>query len=310
MLALTFIVGTQDFLPSHASMQNAAMEQQTPATDVPEYDDEPTTADSVSSKQAPAHIDDYCARAGDTLANIAIALSRKYGIDIRWQRLHADNRDRLNADPDVLEIGDCLRITQKSASTAEAQAPAQRTEDTTANAHKKTKKRPAAKAPARFAGRFANPINPRSGRGALCTSVFGSTDIASHANGHIGLDIDTAPGQLVYAPVSGTVIKAGEAGGYGWAVVIRFGHNNTTYFVTIGHVKPLSSVNEGMWIKAGAPVGRTPQEAGDSTGAHYHFGLSTRGYFGSAKNQDPERFMARKNVKLCGSYTPDSGKWN
>ena len=87
---------------------------------------------------------------------------------------------------------------------------------------------------------------------------------------HSGMDIGCQYGDAVWASDSGTVIVAGENGGYGNCVMIDHGYvNGDNYYTLYGHLSSIGvsvgqSVSQGQYIGA---VGST----GVSTGPHLHF---------------------------------------
>ena len=98
---------------------------------------------------------------------------------------------------------------------------------------------------------------------------------------HPGLDISAAQGALVFAPSDGTVVFAGNEGGYGNVLVIDHGYGLKTRY---GH---LSSIQ----VKAGDKVKRAQRIAavgttGRSTGPHLHYEVRLNG-----RQQNPRKFI-------------------
>lgn len=83
---------------------------------------------------------------------------------------------------------------------------------------------------------------------------------------HSGMDIDGERGDLVVAPASGTVIKAGWSGGYGNMVEIDHGNGLTTRY---GHMSRID-VEVGDTIVRGQLLGLVGS-TGRSTGPHLHY---------------------------------------
>ena len=98
-------------------------------------------------------------------------------------------------------------------------------------------------------------------------SVMGTGNFAWPCS---GMDIGCQYGDAVWASDSGTVIVAGENGGYGNCVMIDHGYvNGDNYYTLYGHLSSIGvsvgqSVSQGQYIGA---VGST----GVSTGPHLHF---------------------------------------
>jgi len=89
---------------------------------------------------------------------------------------------------------------------------------------------------------------------------------------HAGIDIASSVGTPVTAPADGTVLFAGQKGGYGNAVVIDHGYGISTLY---GHASQLF-VTEGEHVSRGtkiAAVGST----GSSTGPHLHYEVHVDG---------------------------------
>ncbi len=82
---------------------------------------------------------------------------------------------------------------------------------------------------------------------------------------HSGVDIGAPMGAPVVASVTGTIVSAGWNGGYGKAIVIQHGTQQTLY----GHLSEIS-VQAGQSIDQGTVIGLVGS-TGNSTGPHLHF---------------------------------------
>jgi murein DD-endopeptidase MepM/ murein hydrolase activator NlpD len=127
--------------------------------------------------------------------------------------------------------------------TARAAAPARR------------KQRPVVKTAAVAA--WVNP-NPA----AVVTSCFGERWGRLHA----GVDLAAPDGSPILAAGAGVVVRAGEAQGYGNAVLIDHGNGYLTHY---GHLSSIAVV-VGQHVGAGEQIG-TEGSTGHSTGPHLHF---------------------------------------
>jgi murein DD-endopeptidase MepM/ murein hydrolase activator NlpD len=87
---------------------------------------------------------------------------------------------------------------------------------------------------------------------------------------HAGIDIGGGFGARVSAAEGGTVIFAGQAGGYGTLVVVTHGTvNGRNLSTAYAHMSRLS-VSQGQSVSRGQQVGAIGSE-GASTGPHLHF---------------------------------------
>lgn len=128
-------------------------------------------------------------------------------------------------------------------------------------------------------------VRPFSGQ---ITSCFGSRWGATHN----GLDVASAVGTPLYAPISGTVQRAGAATGFGLAVYL-LGDDGAVY--VYGHINDYF-VRAGDRVVAGeqiAEVGNT----GLSTGPHVHFEVHPNGemYSGAV---NPVPWLAARGIDL------------
>ena len=87
---------------------------------------------------------------------------------------------------------------------------------------------------------------------------------------HSGMDIGCQYGDAVWASDSGTVILAGENGGYGNCVMIDHGYvNGDNYYTLYGHLSSIA-VSYGQTVSQGEYIGAVGS-TGVSTGPHLHF---------------------------------------
>ena len=93
---------------------------------------------------------------------------------------------------------------------------------------------------------------------------------------HSGMDIGCQYGDAVWASDSGTVILAGENGGYGNCVMIDHGYVNGDYYTTLyGHLSSIG-VSVGQTVSQGEYIGAVGS-TGVSTGPHLHFEIRNSG---------------------------------
>lgn len=85
-------------------------------------------------------------------------------------------------------------------------------------------------------------------------------------NFHSGLDIAAPIGTPIRAAAEGVVAFAGEAGSYGFLVILR---HRDDYFTVYAHCSKIL-VNEGDFVKQGQIIARVGN-TGTATGAHLHF---------------------------------------
>lgn len=112
-------------------------------------------------------------------------------------------------------------------------------------------------------------IWPTRGR---VTSEFGNR----WGRQHQGIDIGAGSGTTIWAAKAGTVIFAGQQGGYGNLTIIDHGGGLTTAYAHQSSI----GVSNGQQVSQGDPIGRVGN-TGRSTGPHLHF--ETR-YSGAAQN--------------------------
>ncbi|MEL6750534.1 MAG: M23 family metallopeptidase [Pseudomonadota bacterium] len=98
---------------------------------------------------------------------------------------------------------------------------------------------------------------------------------------HGGMDFRAPRGARVVATASGTVTKAGRAGGYGKLVEIDHGGGITTRYAHLSRIK----VKKGQRVTRGVLIGKVGS-TGRSTGPHLHYEVRRRGMV-----LNPSRFV-------------------
>jgi murein DD-endopeptidase MepM/ murein hydrolase activator NlpD len=123
--------------------------------------------------------------------------------------------------------------------------------------------------PATLFGLFRIPVP-----GAPLGSPYGvRVDPLSGALGyHPGIDFEAPAGAEVHAAAPGTVVMAGDCGGYGNCVVIDHGHSTATVSAHLSRIL----VAAGQPIADGQVVGLVGS-TGLSTGPHLHFEVRVHG---------------------------------
>lgn len=191
----------------------------------------------------------------------------------------------------LLELQGARNAYQQWVADQEAAAAAERAE-----ADRRAREAAEAAEQAQNHASNGNSGSPGSGSGyarpfsGIVTSCFGWRWGVNHN----GLDVASRIGTPLYAPISGTVERAGAATGFGLAVYLRgddgavyvYGHVND-YFVTAGQ-----RVRVGQQI---AEVGNT----GNSTGPHVHFEVHPNGamYSGAV---NPVPWLRARGVPVGG----------
>jgi murein DD-endopeptidase MepM/ murein hydrolase activator NlpD len=118
-------------------------------------------------------------------------------------------------------------------------------------------------------GGIATPI-----LGARLSSPFGlrNDPLGGGAGFHSGVDLAARTGTPIRAVADGTVVTAGDCGGYGNCVIIDHGVSLATLY---GH-QSVVLVAEGQPVVAGQVIGLVGS-TGKSTGPHLHFELRLNG---------------------------------
>jgi murein DD-endopeptidase MepM/ murein hydrolase activator NlpD len=140
------------------------------------------------------------------------------------------------------------------------------------------------------AGTGAAWVNPNPA--ARVTSCFGQRWGRLHA----GVDLAAPDGSPIVAAGAGVVVRAGEAGGYGNAVLIDHGNGWLTHY---GHLSRIA-VTVGQVVRVGEQIG-DEGSTGHSTGPHLHFEV----HEGHYKNPvEPTAWMQQHGVGIAGCDKP------
>jgi len=140
-------------------------------------------------------------------------------------------------------------------------------------------------------GQMINPLP-----GSRISSGFGRRNSPKKgaSSNHEGIDMAGKPiGTPVLAAQSGTVVRAGNAGGYGTLVEINHGNGLSTMY---GHMSTLL-VKTGQTVQVGQQIGKVGNE-GISTAPHLHFEVLKEGqptnpleYISGPKQQNAQKIF-------------------
>jgi len=114
---------------------------------------------------------------------------------------------------------------------------------------------------------------------------------------HWGVDMAAPEGTPIYATHDGTIIIAGENGGYGLCTEIDNGNGIITIY---GHASALLTVR-GQKVHAGDEIARVGT-TGFSTGDHLHYEIKVNG-----GEYDPIVFMKERGVDLQTRFEGATG---
>lgn len=105
---------------------------------------------------------------------------------------------------------------------------------------------------------------------------------------HKGIDLAAGTGSPIRAAAAGTVVSAGDEGGYGYAVRIRHADGTQTLYA---HNSRLL-VRAGQRVSAGEQIAREGN-SGNSTGPHLHFEVVVGG-----RNVNPLSWLRERGVAV------------
>ncbi|MFJ6719221.1 MULTISPECIES: M23 family metallopeptidase [unclassified Streptomyces] len=251
----------------------------------------------------------YTVVPGDYLSKIAADRHLSGG----WERLYADNREAVGADPSLIHPG--LKLTLGDHDGHRDGAPAKTAPRGTGSAsaptssHRSSAKAEAPSESGSGSGSADTPAAAPSaqGSGSATGAVTASGFVAPVDGGtstpyklagsmwssgyHTGVDFIASTGTTVKAVGAGTVVTAGWGGAYGNEVVIRHADGKYSQY---GHLSQLS-VSVGQSVTAGQRIGLSGA-TGNVTGPHLHFEIRTGPSYGS--DIDPLAYLRSKGVNV------------
>ncbi|MEU0933802.1 transglycosylase family protein [Embleya sp. NPDC005971] len=276
----------------------------------------PTTAPAPKIEVVPAAASttsSYSVVKGDTLSKIAADKAVTGG----WHKLYADNRAVIGGNPDVIQIGQKLKLSGKAkAATTTATAKAEvapktapKTETTTTTTTTSQAKPSASvkvapkttvkeKAPVATKGASVKAGSSSVNASGYVAPVSGSLGTAFGTGGklwssgsHTGQDFVVGTGTSVKAITSGTVVSAGNGGAYGNEVVIKHADGKYSQYAHLSSI----SVRVGATVSTGQQIGLSGA-TGNVTGPHLHFEIRTTPNYGSGIN--PVTYLRAHGVNL------------
>ncbi|MEU7064714.1 LysM peptidoglycan-binding domain-containing M23 family metallopeptidase [Streptomyces sp. NPDC051578] len=260
-------------------------------------------APAAAAATAPAV---YTVVPGDYLSKIAAERHVSGG----WERLYADNREAVGADPSLIHPG--LRLTLGGHGDRTHAKPAPRAAGTASAPDASDRSSGEAQAPSEAgSGSGSAAVRPEApsaqGSGSSTGAVTASGFVAPVSGGistpyklagsmwssgyHTGVDFIASTGTTVKAVGAGTVVTAGWGGAYGNEVVIRHADGKYSQY---GHLSQLS-VSVGQSVTAGQQIGLSGA-TGNVTGPHLHFEVRTGPSYGS--DIDPLAYLRSKGVSI------------
>ena len=219
----------------------------------------------------------YAVRPGDTIRRIANETGQTWQNIARWNSL--DN-------PDLIEVGQVLRVVPPSAGTTTAVAPATVEPNGVVT-------RPVTPQPAIVAAGPSAPASAPAKPAAAPVAASGDEDLGWiwPAHGSLiagfdeaknkGLDISGKAGDSVLAAADGRVVYAGAGlRGYGNLIILK--HNNT-YLTAYAHNQALL-VKEDQSVQKGQKIAEMGNS--DADRVKLHFEIRRQG-----KPVDPSRYL-------------------
>lgn len=219
----------------------------------------------------------YTVKPGDTLVRIGLDHGQNWRDIARWNQI--DN-------PNLIEVGQVLRVRPEAASSRVAARPPERAAD-------RAQDRPAERAGSATSGGAAPRVGSGSAADVARESEGGTAELAWGwpATGPVlqgfdeqrnkGLDLGGKAGDAVLAAADGRVVYAGSAlRGYGNLVILK---HNSTFLSAYAHNQTLL-VKEDQVVKRGQKIAEMGST--DAERVQLHFEIRRDG-----KPVDPARYL-------------------
>jgi lipoprotein NlpD len=230
---------------------------------------EPTKAASMAEPNKPGY---YTVKPGDTLIRIGLDHGQNWRDIIRWNNIE---------NPNVIEVGQVLKITPPAADPSQEVAIAKPVQlGTVTNTTEEKKNTPAAEQPS------ANSVRNEGSDDSfqLIWPAQGPVSSSFDDSKNKGIDISGKTGDPVLAAADGKVVYSGAGlRGYGNLIIVK--HSNT-YLTAYAHNQTLL-VREDQSVKKGQKIAEMGNS--DSEQVKLHFELRRMG-----KPVDPVKFLPQR----------------
>jgi lipoprotein NlpD len=230
---------------------------------------EPTKAASVTEPNKPGY---YTVKPGDTLIRIGLDHGQNWRDIIRWNNIE---------NPNVIEVGQVLKITPPAADPNQEVAIAKPVQlGTVSNTTEEKKNTPAAEQPSAISMRSEGSDESFQ----LIWPAQGPVSSSFDDSKNKGIDISGKAGDPVLAAADGKVVYSGAGlRGYGNLIIVK--HSNT-YLTAYAHNQTLLA-REDQSVKKGQKIAEMGNS--DSEQVKLHFELRRMG-----KPVDPVKYLPQR----------------
>jgi len=278
LLTLFFISGCVGFgrsVPAPVEERNMGKAKSTSSAPVPKNTpiavspSEPAKAATAAETSKPGY---YTVKPGDTLIRIGLDHGQNWRDIIRWNNIE---------NPNIIEVGQVLKITPPAADPSQEVAIAKPVQlGTVTNTAEEKKNTPAVEQPS--ANSMRNEGSDESFQ--LIWPAQGPVSSSFDDSKNKGIDISGKTGDPVFAAADGKVVYSGGGlRGYGNLIIVK--HSNT-FLTAYAHNQTLL-VREDQSVKKGQKIAEMGNS--DSEQVKLHFELRRMG-----KPVDPVKFLPQR----------------
>ena len=278
LLTLFFVSGCVGFgrsVPAPVEERNMGKTKSTPSASVPKNtppavsSSEPAKATTTVESSKPGY---YTVKPGDTLIRIGLDHGQNWRDIIRWNNIE---------NPNVIDVGQVLKITPPSADPSQEVAIAKPVQlGTVTNTAEEKKNTPAVEQPSATSVRNEGSDDSFQ----LIWPAQGPVSSSFDDSKNKGIDISGKTGDPVLAAADGKVVYSGAGlRGYGNLIIVK--HSNT-FLTAYAHNQTLL-VREDQSVKKGQKIAEMGNS--DSEQVKLHFELRRMG-----KPVDPVKFLPQR----------------
>ena len=278
LLTLFFISGCVGFgrsVPAPVEERNMGKAKSTSSAPVPKNTpiavspSEPAKAATAAETSKPGY---YTVKPGDTLIRIGLDHGQNWRDIIRWNNIE---------NPNIIEVGQVLKITPPAADPSQEVAIAKPVQlGTVTNTAEEKKNTPAVEQPS--ANSMRNEGSDESFQ--LIWPAQGPVSSSFDDSKNKGIDISGKTGDPVFAAADGKVVYSGAGlRGYGNLIIVK--HSNT-FLTAYAHNQTLL-VREDQSVKKGQKIAEMGNS--DSEQVKLHFELRRLG-----KPVDPVKYLPQR----------------